>query len=655
MDKSKIKRNIGIFISTLMLGVSGLFSTTNQYHEALADSSYTPVIDVEDKVVHRGQTFTVDVNLKDNEGLISLYLSLDYNSEAMRLINVEKGVALDSLTFTMTNSQTEVDFDIKPFVLLWDGNNADSSNGKLLTLTFESFATAAIGDYPINFTYDSANTNKEYGVPVPLAINNGIVTLQSGEYEAIYYDWDNKGLYRKDFNSGDVPSYGGETPIRNEDEYYSYAFKGWKGLVSDDPHIIKYQADYSYIPQIYNVFYYVDGVNNDSFDGVITIDDFYKAEEVAFGTYLEIEAPIKGRYIFSGWFIDDKFETPFEATTMPARDLSLYGYFIYDIRTTQIPKIKLTYKEDGKDYINVYADMVLNTGFNGMVLTLSYDKNALKFVNYQKTNVFKEMQFDTTHTDSLPDVDNFKFYYEHSENTYETGVFLVLRFQIVNESIKGVFDVDFKIGNTDATYINGEQGIRYTDIEIVGAKIPLGKIYRWEKRVEDDALVTVTSSIGMPSDTVLKASLVPQSVHKIENAAVKDATGKNNEIMAVYKIELIRIIDGMDVEVEPEGILNVEIKLTNSQKEYKTLQLLYINDKGEIAQHDSNTKDDTLSFETDHLSLWSVVGEKDASNGGMSSRIAILVIMPILLAIATMSYVLILLGKRKKIKEENKE
>jgi len=39
----------------------------------------------------------------------------------------------------------------------------------------------------------------------------------------------------------------------------------------------------------------------------------------------------------------------------------------------------------------------------------------------------------------------------------------------------------------------------------------------------------------------------------------------------------------------------------------------------------------------------------------MSSRTAILVIMPILLAIATMSYVLILLGKRKKIKEENKE
>jgi len=87
-----------------MLGVSGLFSMTNQYHEALADSSYTPVIDVEDKVVHRGQTFTVDVNLKDNEGLISLYLSLDYNSEAMRLTNVEKGGALDSLTFTMTNS-----------------------------------------------------------------------------------------------------------------------------------------------------------------------------------------------------------------------------------------------------------------------------------------------------------------------------------------------------------------------------------------------------------------------------------------------------------------------------------------------------------------------------------------------------------------------
>ena len=210
---------------------------------------------------------------------------MEYDDAVMRLTGVERGSALGSLTFTTTNSQTSIGYDIIPFNLFWDGTVPDKTNGNLVVFTFESFSDAQIGTYPITLKYDSANTNSDYGKPISVNIISGSVTLIKGEYEAVYYDWDGTELYRKDYNADDTPSYVGETPIREADECYSYSFSGWKGIVSDKPNVIKYMADYALTPKTYQVFYYVDGINNDHFDGVITIDDFYKAEEVDYGTY----------------------------------------------------------------------------------------------------------------------------------------------------------------------------------------------------------------------------------------------------------------------------------------------------------------------------------------------------------------------------------
>ena len=117
-------------------------------------------------------------------------------------------------------------------------------------------------------------------------------------------------------------------------------------------------------------------------------------------------------------------------------------------------------------------------------------------------------------------------------------------------------------------------------------------------------------------------------------------------------MQLIRFIGGAEIEVEPDGRLTVEIKLTAVQQACKSIELFYVNDSGEITRFESERDGDVLRFQTDHLSLWALAGEINAVGGTMSDAAVMLITLPILLAIATMSYVLIIIGKNKKLKEK---
>ncbi len=645
-----------IAIVTVFLALLSCFSAMiPQKAVAFAEpDEYTPVITAEQKRAYCGQTFSVDVVLSGNEGLMDLYLILTYDSTVMTLIGVENGDALGTLTPTNYNTETSAGYGHIPFTMMWDGREPDRSNGTIISLIFESYVNAPAGTYPIILTYDAENTNKAYRQPIAVDITNGSVNLVTGDFWAAYYDWDGKELYRKEYRNGQTPSYVGETPVREDDKYYSYSFKGWKGIVSEEESTLKYQAEYTVTPIQYQAFYYVDGINNDSFDGIVTVADYWTAMNVDYGAYLENAYPTKARYVFSGWYSDQECTEPFIETHMPARNISLYGYFVYDIRTTSIPKILLRSVVDGDD-VTVTADMVKNTGFNGMVLTLSYDREALEFVGFEKTEVFSGMSIDWTNTENGYDVEKFKFSFEHSENTYETGVFLKMKFKIRRESTAGVYETTFVLGNTDATYINGTNGIRYTQIEIIGAQVPVGKIYKWEKNAEDEAEIMVESDFGMPADTMLKVTFVPESEHKIEEQTVTSAAGKNMELKAVYDLLLMRILGDAETIINPDGTLTVEVKLTPEQQKSKKLELYIVGDNGELTTHTFEREGETIRFQTSTLGRWAIVGEKPTATGRLSDAAVTLISLPILLAIATMGYALILLGKNKKKKEMENE
>lgn len=110
MDKNKIRTKLSLLFTSVFMAIGFLtmFSMRSHPVSAFATGDYTPVVTVENKTVRRGQTFTVDVDLSHNEGLISLRLILDYDKAAMELINVEQGNALNSLTYTNTNTDTDL-------------------------------------------------------------------------------------------------------------------------------------------------------------------------------------------------------------------------------------------------------------------------------------------------------------------------------------------------------------------------------------------------------------------------------------------------------------------------------------------------------------------------------------------------------------------
>lgn len=620
-----------------------------------APADYTPVVTTENKTVHRGQTFTIGIDLSDNEGLIALCLELDFRRDVISLVNVERGDALADLTYTNTNSETSAGYNIQRFRMLWDGKVSTDTNGNLVTLTFDSFSDAPIGTYPITLSYDANNTNREYNAPIAVTVVSGSVTITTGEFEAVYYDWDDTELYRKDYNSDQTAEYVGETPFREEDECYSYRFNGWKGIASEEQNVLKYRADYILTPKEYQIMYYADGYMDDSFDGIVDKNDRWKAEILDYGTFLENDYPTKTNYLFSGWFIDEKCTKPFTESHMPAHDVELYGYFVFDIRTTSIPKIQLSSVSYEEDVVVIEADMVVNTGFNGMVLTLSYDRDALEFIGFEQGEIFEALQFTTTNTQNGLDVENFKFYYEHSENTFETGVFLKMRFRKKESaSSAGLYEVTFTMDNRDATYINGKSGIRYTEIEIIGTQVPIGKLYRWEKSAEDSAEITVSSESGLPADTALRVSLVSESEHKIDSRAVAATAGRNMEIKAVYDLRLMRIMGDTVVEIAPDGMMTVEIKLTDEQLKSEDLLLYYVDDDGNLVAHEYERIGDAVRFQTDRLDRWAIVGDIPTAGGKLSDAAVMLISMPILLAIATMGYTLIILGKNKKKKEKEK-
>ena len=76
------------------------------------------------------------------------------------------------------------------------------------------------------------------------------------------------------------------------------------------------------------------------------------------------------------------------------------------------------------------------------------------------------------------------------------------------------------------------------------------------------------------------------------------------------------------------------------------LKFFYLHDDGTLEEHDFTRDGEYLVFETDHLSEWLIFSDYNSVSG--SGNYALLIILPILLAIATMGFALIVIGKNRK-------
>ena len=594
-----------------------------------------PMIWVENKTVHRGQTFEVEVYLDQNSGLVSLMLELEYDKTVMELVGIVRGDALSSHTFTTTNVDTDEGYLVSPFYLLWDGRAQDHSVGKLVTLKFMSKIDAEIGDYPVTINYDRKNTHIEYGQPCDVQINNGVVTFIKGEYSVKYLNYDGTLLFEKDYNEDTVPSYGGQIPTRPTDECYSYEFVGWRGVVSDSPNVICYEADYRLTPQIYQVFFYVDG-------------EYFNAMSCPYGEFVDMsQIPSKKNYVFDGWYTDEALTHRVTSLQMPSGDIVLYGQMKFNIRENPIPEIALSLDRIDSGYAYVTVDILSNPSISGLVLTLDYDKSALTFEGFERGEAFSTLQFDYTNTDAGYASDPFRFYWEHSSNTVETGRLLTLKFKINDEAVSGVYSVTMMYEPTaDAVYVDEIGNLSYTKLNITGARIPVGEIYYWNEEIEDVTDVIVECPRGMSADTVLRIEIVTANLD-ISNEQIQALIAPNMELKAGYTVELLQ----NNVKVQPNGVITVKIKLTDAQMLCSDLRIYHVDDDKNMTFYESKVEDGYIVFETDHLSYWVIIGNtfEEASGQGdasMPTNSHIIIIAFALLAICCMAFCLIMMAQR---------
>lgn len=647
MSKAVKYTNIKILLVLIFSILSLVFCFVDMdYNGASAQNTDLPVVTVQSKTVHRGQTFSIDVELENNVGFTALCLELrktGYDTSVFTLTDVIRKDALSSLTYTQTGTDSVLGYDVDYFRMLWDGINQDFSTGTLVSFVFESNIEAEVGEYDIVLTYDTFNTKHEYGVPQEIEIVNGKITLIKGEYSVNYLNYDGSVLYTKDYNEDDIPSYQGDAPIKLEDACYTYTFAGWKGVVSEETNTICYMAQYTKTPKTYQILYYIADYQG----GEIGQFDYYDAVELDYNEIIQIpDMPHRTHYVFHGWYVDEYCTTPLSLNFMPADDLTLYGYYKRDIRETNIPKITLTQNRIENQIVYVDCHLTINTGFNGLVISPEYDRTVLRLVGFSRGDKLLEMQFDTTHTQDYNE-EGFKFYFESATNNYETGLFLTLQFEIISELEERYYPVSFTYEPfRDATYVMSNKEISYTLLEIIGANVSVGLRFHWIQEVADapGINIEVTSVDGKPLDTELEVKLTTQEV-LLGRKKINEVMGRNMDLSSAYSIKLTQ----NGVEIAPNTTLYIKITLNREELDSETIKFGYLSDANVLTEHQYEVELNTLSFTTDHLSNWIIFIGSASHNTAYSGKITILILLPSLLAVATMQYVLIIRAKNKKL------
>ena len=129
------------------------------------------IVTVSDAKAKPGKTVTVKVDLSANKGISNMRLQMSY-PEGFTLESIQKGDALSTLFFTPPGKLTA-----NPVNFLWDGREADTSEGCILELTFRIADTVAVGEYSISLSYQKDDVLDGSLEGIDLALQSGTVSV----------------------------------------------------------------------------------------------------------------------------------------------------------------------------------------------------------------------------------------------------------------------------------------------------------------------------------------------------------------------------------------------------------------------------------------------------------------------------------------------
>lgn len=142
----------------------------NEYQETQNPDDYSRMtISVGRVGAKVGETVTVPIRIDKNSGICATTIQVQYDSNLV-LNSVKRGEALKSLAFTPPGSL--VYNNIK---FLWDGTNADNTDGVIAYLTFT--APDKYGVYPIIISYEEDDIIDGNTEPVACDLRQGKITV----------------------------------------------------------------------------------------------------------------------------------------------------------------------------------------------------------------------------------------------------------------------------------------------------------------------------------------------------------------------------------------------------------------------------------------------------------------------------------------------
>lgn len=123
----------------------------NEYRDSYTDyvDENAPQIVVGNVRGIHGSKISVPISLKNNPGIASMSLKVHFDSTVMKLVEVKDAGVL--------GSQVHSPGYTEPYSLTWANDTATTdftTNGTIVTLTFEIFEDATVGQYPISISYD---------------------------------------------------------------------------------------------------------------------------------------------------------------------------------------------------------------------------------------------------------------------------------------------------------------------------------------------------------------------------------------------------------------------------------------------------------------------------------------------------------------------
>ena len=178
-------------------------------HEPESATDGQAAISVEKTEAVAGETVDIDISLENNPGIISMLLSVSYDSEALTLTGYTDAGKLGT-------EYHNKDYSMNPYILSWADDTATSDNkysGVIVTLHFTVSENAAVGSYPITVSYskDNADIYNSNWETVDFSLEQGSISVKDQSPVENVYTVSGTAAFWNDTDNAEYYLYSAET------------------------------------------------------------------------------------------------------------------------------------------------------------------------------------------------------------------------------------------------------------------------------------------------------------------------------------------------------------------------------------------------------------------------------------------------------------